>query len=151
MLCVPSHDPRNLGYEAERRFYEYINSLSIFQDIKYEIELKRLYGWHAMSIDYLLITHNGIIPVQIKYRRSRRRENRGIANFIKGLETIASVYHDKPVLFGLWISRLHPFLDNVGLLQTYKVQCVSHFDDLDTLVKKGVDAIVATLEQQHDL
>lgn len=151
MLCCPAvpapeRDPHNQGYEAERRFYEYIHSLSIFQDIKYEVELKRLYGWHAKSIDYLLVAPHGVIPVQIKYRRSRRRENRSIANFLKGLETLTNVYKEKPLLFGLWISRLQPFLDNVGLLETHNVKCVSHFDDLDTLMKKGVEAVLANIK-----
>lgn len=140
----PPGDPHNLGYEAESRFLEAVSNLGVFKEIKYENDLKREHGWPLISIDFLLVANNGIVPVQIKYRRSRRRENHGIANFINSLDHLSKCYKD-PVLFGLWVSRLKPFEDNQQRLMRHKVVCIDCYDSIDALVARAVDSIGSAL------
>lgn len=140
----PPRDPHNLGYEAESRFLQAVSSLGVFKEIKYENDLKREHGWALISIDFLLVADNGLVPVQIKYRRSRRRENHGIENFISSLEHLSKCYKD-PVLFGMWVSRLKPFEDNQERLQKHKVFCIDCYDSIDGLVKAAVDSIGTAL------
>lgn len=133
-------DPLNLGYEVERKFFNSIKQCNFFIDIKSEKDLKKLYGWDLSSIDYLIITTNGIIPIQIKYRRTRRKETHCINNFLKSIDHLPQIY-EKPILFGVWISRMSPFMDNQTLLESRKIQCVSYFDDIDILIKKSIEHI----------
>jgi hypothetical protein len=88
----------------------------------------------------LIITTNGIIPIQIKYRRTRRKETHCINNFLKSINHLPHLY-DKPILFGVWISRMLPFTDNQSLLESHKIQCVSYFDDVDILIEKSIEHI----------
>lgn len=137
-------DPKNNGYKAEQLFYESISSYQLFEDIKHERDLKKLYSWSMTSIDYLLITKQGIIPVQIKYRGTRRRENNAIKNFLNSVNQLPNLY-DKPILFGVWLSRLEPFSDNKDLLTSYNIDCVDYYHDLNQLIEKGVRFIVEKL------
>jgi hypothetical protein len=135
-----------IGYIAEQSFYKKVLNLDIFSEIKYEDDLVKDYSWRFSSIDYLLIKEDGIIPVQIKYRRTRRREDRSVNNFIKSVDQLSSIYN-KPILFGLWISRLRPFDDNESLLGTRNIRCVSHFEDMETLISKSIDHIIETCKK----
>ena len=130
----------NQGYLAEKLFFEQINKFDIFKDIKYEDELKK-HDWCFASVDYLLVTDNGIIPVQIKYRGTRRRENLAIKNFLNAIKRLNELY-DKPILFGMWLSRLKPFDDNTELLNSYNIKCVDEFNNIDKLIQKGVKCII---------
>ena len=136
----PQGDSHNMGYEVESRFLKAVSNLGVFKEIKYENDLKREHGWGLVSIDFLLVATNGIVPVQIKYRRSRRRENHGIENFINSLDYLAKCYK-APVLFGLWVSRLRPFEDNQERLLQHKVVCIDCYDSIDVLVSKAIDSI----------
>lgn len=147
-MSSKNKDPKNLGYEVEKNFYDYIKKCSIFDfEIKSEVQLKKQYGWAFTSIDYLLITQDGIIPIQIKYRKTRRKEDHFINNFLKSVDELRTIY-DKPILFGLWISRILPFLDNQSLLQTRKVECVSYFYDSKILIEKSIEYIMQKMLTQ---
>jgi len=139
-MSSKNKDPKNLGYEVENHFYDSIKKCSLFE-IKSEIQLKKQYGWAFTGIDYLLITNDGIIPIQIKYRKTRRKEDHFINNFLKSVDELRTIY-DKPILFGLWISRILPFLDNQSLLQSRKVDCVSYFYDSKVLIEKSIEYIM---------
>lgn len=134
-------DPKNFGYEAERLFYDYIKATNIFKTVKHETDLKKLHGWDVTSIDYLLESQNGLIPVQIKYRGTRRRENSGVQNFLKSIEKVSRLY-EKPILFGIWISRLRPFDDNHDLLSLHNIACVDEFHNMQHLMEKSVNYIL---------
>lgn len=133
-------DPNNLGYEAESRFLEAVSNLGVFKEIKYENDLKKEHGWPLISIDFLLVAKNGIVPVQIKYRGSRRRETHGIENFINSLVHLSKCYKD-PVLFGLWVSRLKPFDDNQEKLMQHKVVCIDCYESLDGMIQRAIESI----------
>lgn len=137
-------DPINRGYQAEKVFYEYISNVRICQKILHECELRKCHDWHMASIDYLLFLENGIVPVQIKYRGSRRRENTSVNNFLNAVNRLHMLYN-KPILFGIWISRLRPFEDNQERLKSQKILCVDYFHDMNTLMKNAVDCIIANL------
>jgi len=137
-------DPKNFGYIVEQLFYDNISKLGIFIDIKHEKELIKTYGFSYSSIDYILILKDGIIPVQIKYRGSRRRETIGVDNFISSISKLGDIFN-KPIIYGLWISRLRPFDDNESLLGLHNIRCVDDFHDMNRLIEKSVDYIVHNL------
>ncbi len=130
----------NPGYIVEQLFFEQINKFDIFKDIKHENDLKK-HNWCFASVDYLLVTDDGIIPIQIKYRGTRRRENLAIQNFLNAVKRLNELY-DKPILFGMWLSRLKPFDDNTELLNSYNVKCIDEFNNMDILIQKGVKCII---------
>lgn len=78
-------DPRNLGRFFEQRIYMGLKSMKLFDKIYYEDDLKKIYGWRASSIDYMLEMPDGIILMQVKWRTSRRRENNAIMNFLNSI------------------------------------------------------------------
>ena len=139
---MQAKDPKNRGYLAEQLFFQQISGH--VQNIKQECDLKRCFGWDMTSIDFLLETDSGIIPVQIKYRGTRRRENNAIKNFLNSVNKL-SVLYNKPVLFGMWLSRLKPFDDNELLLKDHNIQCVDYYHDLTALIDKGVQYILSNL------
>lgn len=102
-----------------------------------EEDLKAKYGWNASSIDYLIELTDGIVVVQIKYRRTRRRENQAIRNFLNSTNYIKECM-GKPVVSGLWVSRLEPFADNIQCLSGHQVVTVSYFENMDTLIDKAI-------------
>jgi hypothetical protein len=123
----------NHGFILEKVFYE---EVSKFTSLIYtEKELKRMYGWDATSIDFLIICDNSVIAIQTKYRKSRRRENKYIANFIKSLNFIKNMklYDDKK-WSGIWVSRRIPFEDNIELLKINDIICSSHYESSEGLV-----------------
>ncbi len=130
----------NPGYIVEQLFFEQINKFDIFKDIKHENDLKK-HNWCFASVDYLLVTDDGIIPIQIKYRGTRRRENLAIKNFLNAVKRLNELY-DKPILFGMWLSRLKPFDDNTELLKSYNVKCIDEFNNMEILIQKGVKCII---------
>ena len=64
--------------------------------------------------------------VQTKYRNTRRRENISISKFLNSVEYISKQI-EKPVLFGVWVSRLEPFDDNKEWLSQHKIVTISQF------------------------
>jgi hypothetical protein len=87
------------------------------------------------------------VPTQQKWRNSKRRETQGVENFIKSIKYVENKM-DKKVLFGVWSSKIRPFEDNEMRLRDWNVICVSHFTDVDVLVKKTVDVVEATLVEK---
>ena len=93
----------NDGYLMEHLVYEYIKKLNIFDEIIYEKELIKRYGRGAEGVDYLLIHQNKMILLQVKWRRTRRRENSGIESFLKSSAIcscfIVSIFLEDLLLF----------------------------------------------------
>ena len=110
----------------------------MFDNILHENQLKQRWGWPSSSVDYMLETKDHVILIQCKWRTSRRRENLGITNFLSSVNHILSKF-DKPMLIGLWISRIEPFEDNIETLKKHKIQCISYYDDIEMLVDKAIE------------
>ncbi len=123
----------NDGYVMEHLIYEHIKSLNIFDEIIYEKELIKRYGREAVGIDYLLIYQDKMIVLQIKWRRTRRRENNSIESFLKSINYITNYLKDKQYMLGLYISRIEPFSDNKNYLENNKVHCIHEFDSMNSL------------------
>lgn len=134
----------NLGRVFERSFHkqlEYLCSKNYFDHVFTEDDLRKMYGWQSVSVDFLLIKSNYVIVVQTKYRKTRRREDHGIQNFIKSIEHVLGKAKDLKLAGGFWISRMKPFDDNISFLLSKNIQCIYHFDSMDILIKKSIDTI----------
>lgn len=124
---------QNNGYLMEHLIYEQIKELNLFDEIIYEKDLVKRFGREAVGIDYLLIYQNKMIILQIKWRRTRRRENNAIKNFLNSVNHIINKINDKQYIMGLYISRMEPFSDNKDHLKNNKVHCIYDFNSMTTL------------------
>lgn len=143
------NDPNNHGAKLEADVYTQtlgLDAYGIFECVLHEKDLISLFGWESSSIDQLIIIGKYMIPIQLKWRRTRRRETQGIENFIKSIKYIKQVL-EKDVLFGIWSSRMMPFEDNAQWLQQEKIVCVSYFEDIDGLVNKTIHKLVENLNE----
>lgn len=122
----------NRGHMLELSIYKQISKIPCVRNIFHESDLKRMYGWAAASVDFLLEFDAGIVPIQCKFRNTRRREDNSITNFVKSIKYVSDM-HGRPVLFGLWISRLEPFDDNKEKLRNHKIDTVSKFGSIEEL------------------
>lgn len=143
-MKFPASECNNRGHLLELAFYERIVGLSGIRNIFHESDLRRLYGWNAASIDFLLELDSGIVPIQCKYRNTRRREDNGISNFVKSIEYICERC-ERPLLFGMWISRLEPFDDNKEVLRNYNIDTVSIFGSIEELSSRAYDSLVSRI------
>ncbi len=123
----------NDGYIMENIIYEHINKLKIFDEIVYERDIVKRYGREAVGIDYLLVHKNNIILLQIKWKRTRRRETNDIKNFLNSVHFLTKKLKDKQYMFGLYISRMEPFSDNKNYLENNKVHCIYDFESMNSL------------------
>lgn len=140
---------QNLGLFLEGRMYHAFQSMDIFQSIQYEDELIKKFGFQAASIDYVLETGDGLIVIQLKWSGTRRRENNAISNFLKSVDYIQKKITHKPIIFGVWASRVEPFEDNRELLQKNKVFTISDYDDIDGLVQKTKEFLYKQVSHRH--
>jgi hypothetical protein len=124
----------NDGYKFEQVMYDHLKQLGIFDEIIYESDLRKRWGWRYASIDYLLVYKNKLIALQMKWRKSRRRENIGVTNFIQAVNQINSAIQDKEVLFGLYVSRREPFVDNQSTLNSNNIHCIWEYNSMIQLV-----------------
>lgn len=119
--------------------------MGLFQEIHYETDLRKRWGWHMSSIDYLMVYQNKIIVViQAKWRRTRRRETAAVQNFIRSIEHVKEHYASFKII-GLWVSRMTPFEDNQFNLQNYNVYCVCNDDNMMNLantMQQKLDAML---------
>lgn len=134
------NDPSNSGEKLEADVYHQIRKMNIFDVVLIENDLVSMYGWDCSSIDQLLIIDGYMIPIQLKWRRTRRRETKGINNFIRSIHHVKDIIK-KDVLFGIWSSRMVPFEDNAMLLENEKVVSVSFFDNIDGLVMETIKVL----------
>jgi hypothetical protein len=130
----------NFGKHLEDKLFEKLVALGYIETIANEEKLKRQWGWQAASVDYLLEVCGMVIPIQCKWRRSRRRENKGINNFLGSIKYLTEK-QEKVVLFGLWVSRVIPFDDNREVLYGKHIFVVSDFNSIDWLVEKAITII----------
>ena len=126
-------DPKNFGYIFENIIHDKLKNLECFDEILYEKELKKRWGWEASSVDYLLIYDNNIILIQVKWRKTRRRESVHIHNFIKSINHIMNALTNKNMVMGLWISRREPFEDNKEFLSKHNIRCIYDFHSMNKI------------------
>lgn len=134
------NDPDNFGAKLEVDVYNQTKQMKEFDVVLLEKDLVSMYGWNSSSIDQLLIIDKYMIPIQLKWRRTRRRETQGVENFIRSIHYIKTKLN-KDVLFGVWSSRMMPFEDNVSLLESEKIISVSFFENIDGLVTRTIKLI----------
>lgn len=140
-------DAKNYGYYLETKLYDNIKSLDLFDDIIVEDTLRKELGWDASGVDHLIIYKDFIIPIQTKWRKTRRKETLLINNFLHSLDYICTKLQDKRFLFGLWVSRREPFDDNKEYLLDRNILSVSCFNSIDELVELAVDHLKAKFLQ----
>lgn len=136
-----TRDPNNYGYELEDKLLKELKSLHIFDQILVEENLRKRWGWLAAGVDQLLYIGDYVIPIQAKWRCTRRREDLCIDNYLKSLDYVMERC-DKKLLFGVWVSRLEPFQDNKEKLRRKGVYSVSCFESMDLLVKEAKTLIM---------
>lgn len=127
----------NPGRVIERLFLKELSRVFKGFRVLYETELMKLYGWSASSVDYLIVVPDGLIAVQIKYIKTRRRETHAINNFLASAKHI-SQQMNQPILFGLWVSRLEPFPDNIEYMCDERVYAISCFESMELLVQRAI-------------
>jgi hypothetical protein len=142
------NNPDNLGAKLESDVYHRVISMDKFDIVLHEKDLVSQYGWECSSIDQLMILGDYMIPIQLKWRRTRRRETQGIEHFIKSVQYIKNIIK-KEVLFGIWSSRMMPFADNKEWLLQENIVSVSFFDDINGLVERTIDVIHNKLQECH--
>lgn len=132
----------DLGKLLETKLYSALQkTLHSSVIIHNEDQLRVMYGYNATGIDFLIIVNEAcLIPIQTKYRRSRRRETNEINRFIYSVKYIIERMK-KDVMFGLWVSRLAPFHDNQELMATLKIECVDYYECMDKLVDLAIHKI----------
>ncbi len=138
-----------LGVKLEQDILCALSSIKVFDEVYDERQLVQQFGWQCGSIDTLAVFGNCIIPMQQKWRNSKRRETKDIDNFIKSIEFIQQRL-GKKVLFGVWSSRMEPFADNKEKLKEVNVLCVSHFTSIDKLVNKTISVVQQQLSKHND-
>jgi hypothetical protein len=134
-------NPKNFGYIFESILFERLKSLNLFDEIYYETDLRKKWGFDAASVDYLLVYKNNVIMLQVKWRKTRRKENAHIQNFIKSINHISRFIDDKTMLFGLWVSRRQPFDDNKYYMKNHNIYCISDFNSM-TKLANDMEAIL---------
>lgn len=144
LRCRFNTNVYNHGKDLEDKLYQRLVKIGCLTAICDEENLKRRWGWKAASVDYLIEVNGMSIPIQCKWRKSRRREDKGIYNFLYSIDYLKTK-DMKPVLFGLWVSRVDPFDDNRLVLHDRQILCVSDFDSIDWLVDKAIETIVTKL------
>lgn len=129
-------DDENHGRIFERLVLNKLRRLKGVDAIWDENDLRKEYGWQSVGVDFLIEKGDSIIAIQTKYKKTRRREDHAIHNFIKSVDYIVQVTKKKLHL-GLWISRIKPFNDNVCFLSSRNIACVHDFDDMEYLADEA--------------
>lgn len=130
----------NQGRLFEAQIYGRLQRLSGVEVIYDEEELRRMFGWQSVGVDFLVVFSQGVVAIQAKYRKTRRREDHGIKNFVKSLEHVLQL-SGKRLCLGLWVSRMRPFDDNVLYLSRHNILCIHHFDCMSTLVERAIECV----------
>lgn len=128
-------DPLNRGYELESKVYQHLKNLG-FNKIFCEDEIRRRFGWQTTGIDFLIELDHGIIVIQTKWVKTRRRSTKAVNSFINSTKFINNVY-GKPILYGLWLSRLQPFDDHKMIMEKESIYCISCIYSMEELIEQS--------------
>lgn len=134
------HDICNKGHIFEQNMMLKLQSISGYDHLYEENELRKIFGWPSVGVDFLLVKGNNVIAIQTKYRKTRRREDHGIGKFVKSIDFVLQM-SNKNLIAGLWVSRIRPFDDNIEFLSKRKISCLNNFDNMDTLIEDTIKYI----------
>lgn len=134
---------RNRGEVFEHHLYTYLCKLPLTR-IWHEKDLQKKHGWRAAGVDFLLEFDSFVVPIQCKYRNTRRREDGGVHNFLSSVEYVMNLWK-KPMMMGLWVSRMDPFDDNKLKLLQHNILTISHFGPMEDLARRAIGAMVSAL------
>ena len=130
----------NIGRQFEARVYKELLDLKQFDCIYDEIDLRKQYGWDSSGIDFLVVKGNIALAIQLKWRKSRRRESIGIEKFLNSLSYVKQKSGETNAGYnlagGLYISRLEPFEDNKEKLREHNIISLSCFESMESLVEQ---------------
>lgn len=140
-----ANDPHNLGAKLEIDVYNRLLEIDCIDALYHENELVRIFGWDCASVDTLIVIGEYIVPIQLKYRNSKRRETQGVVNFMKSVQSLKKKM-GKKVLFGVWSSRMMPFADNICYMKSENIEPVVYFESIEGLVNETVIFINRMLE-----
>jgi hypothetical protein len=133
-------DHKNLGYLLELELFRKLQETNLCEEIYTETDLRKLYGFDAVSIDFLVKIDNQYVAMQLKWTPRRKKENRAISNFLKSCDYVSKCMNIK-ISFGLWISRIEPFDDNSVMLKERNVYVLSYFHNIQNLVNMTINFI----------
>jgi hypothetical protein len=142
-------DYHNPGRVIERMFLQELVKAIKDVQVLYEKDLMKLYGWSASGVDYLIEMPEGLVVVQIKYIKTRRRETHAINNFLSSAKHISTCMQ-RPILFGIWVSRLEPFPDNICSLGEEQIYTVSCFESMELLVQRAIALVKTKLFKEEE-
>ena len=133
-------DSTNIGRVFEQRFYDRLKTLDGYDSIYEERDLRKMFGWDCVAVDFLVVKGDLAIAIQTKYKKTRRREDKFIGNFINSIDSVLK-YANKDLLAGFWVSRIKPFDDNIEYMSNRNIHCVSNFDNMDYLIDDATKKI----------
>lgn len=133
-------DIKNYGKLLEDILYYNLQNTPYIK-IYNEIQLTKLYGWNATSVDFMIEFNNIIIFIQTKYLNSRRKETRNIHKFLNSTYYIYNQLSTNKPFIGIWVCRLHPFPDNEIFLSNNQSYVVSSFNSIYNLVDNTINQI----------
>lgn len=125
----------NRGYELEDRLLHALRGVA-GATVCTEKDLTRSLGWDASAVDFMIDTKDRRVFMQVKYLSTRRKESVNIQKFLNSMKYVnACIPPSGKTVTGLWVSKLHPFNDNVELLHAHDVIVESCFDSMDALIR----------------
>lgn len=127
-------ETQNYGYILEDLIIDKVKSDKslCFDNIMLEKSLIKTYGPQSSGIDFLFIHNNRALGVQVKTRRTRRKENLYVDNFLKSLSFMEQKLGI--TIDGLWATRVAPFDDNKLKMEMKNVLCISCYDSMYELI-----------------
>jgi hypothetical protein len=134
-----------IGRYLEDQLLKKIISIGEFDEIYTERDLIKGFGFRASSIDFMLTRKNQMIFIQLKWRKTRRRENHGINNFLNSVEYLTNILGRDKYSFGVWSSRIEPFEDNKSKLRAMKIYSINSIDNIQSLVEKTEQFIISKI------
>lgn len=148
-MCGTAHEMPNAGRVFESLVYKGLQIVLDKHDLRTarvipEDELRRCYGWASVGVDFLILCDSGLIAIQTKYKNTRRREDRAIHSFVSSVNYLLDKTQ-KPLVLGLWVSRMRPFEDNVVRMRTFNIRCIHNFYSMTDLVRDALQAVERSL------
>jgi hypothetical protein len=136
-----------IGRVFEEKISDKLRNMLLFDQVLHEDDLRKMWGWDLCSIDHLLVYRNYLIPIQEKWCNTRRRETKHMLRFLTSIQKLRTVFPDKHLLFGIWLSRIEPFDDNKYLMKNANIHVIScYHSSMDELVEKLSSWLVQKLK-----
>ena len=124
----------NLGRTFENRIYNELAHLDFYDEIYDEKYLRNRFGWVSSGIDFLVIKNNKAYAIQLKWRKTRRRENDSVDKFLQSVKHLKMAFKEVTIIGGFWVSRLEPFKDNQARMKEENVKCIHCFESMEGLI-----------------